>query len=421
MWRTLLVKLLACFPDKDRQSGFSTVGVVVAAGITMIGLTASMSMLDNRKTYLEILRMQNQTDMLELRLSSAGRSMSALAISAEKAGPGSDLYRCIVGQQCSSSLTFQPFDLYNAGGQRLSGKRLLNGGPCDGECPIAVQTEFAVNCGTGSSCTTPAEILTRYRVLKASAKYFGNREFKTRQGQVSVATFVCDEDEYVVGITSDGVIRCEKAIASRFTASCPAGTAAFGLSDKGLLKCSPVIDYCAEPLAFSYVLDTSGSMKSGGKIAAAKGSAVGFIDKLKNGDNGTLTTFNSTAKLNKGLSGDFNGLKSDVRGLKAGGRTNMSAGLKVAGDSLIGFKNGQKVAVFLSDGHHNTGDVNPVDQAKILKDAGIRIFSVGYGKSPDRNLLMQVASSPADYFDVQKAGDLQGMFNQLSEVVCRNK
>jgi Ca-activated chloride channel family protein len=97
----------------------------------------------------------------------------------------------------------------------------------------------------------------------------------------------------------------------------------------------------------------------------------------------------------------------------------MSAGLKVGGDSVMGMKNGEKVLVFLSDGRHNTGDVHPADQAKILKDNGIRIFTVGFGDDRDDNMLMRVASSPDDYFSAKNPGELKKAFGTLGKIMCR--
>lgn len=419
MWRKVLVKKFKR-PFHGAQSGISTIAMVVLSGISLVMVAGTVRMMDNRKTYLEIVRMNTSSNLLEKRIQNAGQSMLAMEISARAAGSGSSLYQCIIQRNCQSSITFERFNLYNAGRERLAGLKTLSGDQCEGECPIRVETFYSITCGDGvESCTEPSEIQTRYRIMKNSEKFFGNRDFPNRDGLVSLSTFACKEGEYITGISSDGVISCDKAIASRNTARCDPGSAAFGLSEDGLLKCIPVVDYCSANIAFSYVLDVSGSMNSGGKLNSAKNSGSAFIDRLKTGDQGSLTTFGNSAQLQVPVSKNFGQLKSSLNQVQARGGTNMSSGIKTGAESLEGVTNSAKVMVFLSDGHHNRGDVDPVQAARLVKDQGVRIYTVGFGKNPDRNRLMQIASSPADYYDATNAGNLNQVFNNLSQLLCR--
>ena len=97
----------------------------------------------------------------------------------------------------------------------------------------------------------------------------------------------------------------------------------------------------------------------------------------------------------------------------------MSAGLMMGAKELEGIKRDKKVMVFLSDGLHNTGDVDPVDAAKIVKDSGVRIFTIGFGKKADEDRLMRIASSPADYFKAENAGSLEQAFQSIADITCR--
>jgi hypothetical protein len=419
MCRKILVSIFTR-PFLGGESGASLASVVLLSGLMLTGVAGTLRFMDQRKTYLEIVRMQTRTDLFEAKLQNAARSMRAMEMSARAAGAGSALYQCVINQQCQSSSTFRRYRLMNAPRTALSGLKTLSGESCEGDCPMRVDTRYAIDCGAGvSNCNTPAEIRTRYRIAKNSSNFFGDRYFQERQGMASLASFTCDDEEYISSIASDGTLFCEKAIASRYSASCPKGSAAFGLNEKGLLKCVPIIDYCATPLGFSYVMDTSGSMRSSGKLVAAQNSAIDLVGGLKKGDRGAVTTFDSKASLKSGLTDNLGNIKGAIGNTRASGLTNMSAGLKVGGDSVMGMKNGEKVLVFLSDGRHNTGDVHPADQAKILKDNGIRIFTVGFGDDRDDNMLMRVASSPDDYFSAKNPGELKKAFGTLGKIMCR--
>jgi Ca-activated chloride channel family protein len=200
--------------------------------------------------------------------------------------------------------------------------------------------------------------------------------------------------------------------------SCPENTAAFGLALDGTFKCISVVDYCSESVYFSYVLDTSGSMKKG-KLGAASSSGRRIIKDLDRGDMASVTTFSSSAQLRAGASTKVDAVGNSLNGLRPRGSTNISEGMQLGGNTLSKLTKGAKVIVLLSDGMHNTGTVDPVDVARSFKDKGYRVFSIGFGEDADRTALRQMASSPVDFFAANDANDLKKAFDSISSVICR--
>lgn len=421
MWCKVLVKYLgACF-FPGREHGASTVAMVVTAGVTLVMVSGTVSMMDKRKTYLEIIRMQTRTDLLEQKLVNAATNMHAMEISARAAGTNSALYRCVVQRNCTSNPAFQRFPLHNPGRVNLSGLKTLSGEDCQGDCPIRVDTTYSILCGNGqSTCSEPAEIQTRYRIAKNSNSYFGGRDFEDRIALASLSTFVCEDGFFINSVTPDGSFLCDRAIGSIFDTQCQPGFAAYGLSSDGFIQCIPIVNYCANPLIFAYVLDTSSSMLLPGRITSARSSAVSFVSRLRSGDRASLTTFGTTARLVSGLSSNFSGTQQAINRVRPFGLTNMTEGLRIGGQSLASATNGNKAMIFLSDGHHNQGGLDPVTQARRIKEDGVRIFSVGVGRNIDRSRLRQIASSPADYHEVPQPATLPSTFARLSNTMCRN-
>ena len=393
--------------------------MVVISAVVMTTVGSTVAVLDKRKTYLEVIRMKTRIELTENQLRTSAKSLGSLKKSASK-NKGSALYRCLELGNCRDMDSYSKFTLYDAGGRRLSGRLNLNGEACQDNCPLEVRTSYQITCGGGASrCEQPADVRTQYVLAKGDGDQFGKRQFNGVEGVVSAATFACAENEYVTSISDDGRLTCSGPMASRFLSICPEGTAAYAMNEQGLFACSPVVDYCEEPIAFSYVIDTSGSMRKQAKLASAKTSSTGLLTKILKGDRASLTSYNTSAKNEAPLTTKGSDVVGALASLKAKGFTNMSAGLNMGAASLQGLERDKGVIVFLSDGHHNRGDQDPVAAAKAIKEQGIRIFTVGFGKKPDRDRLMKMASAPSDYLDAANAAGLDQAFAQITNVVCR--
>lgn len=103
------------------------------------------------------------------------------------------------------------------------------------------------------------------------------------------------------------------------------------------------------------VIDTSGSMNSSGRMAAAKSAANQFIDTLLGPDGapGTkiaVVSFEGAVYTRQGLTNNITALKSAVNALSANGGTYTQAGVRRAREILSGSNADYKNIVLLSDG-----------------------------------------------------------------------
>lgn len=139
-------------------------------------------------------------------------------------------------------------------------------------------------------------------------------------------------------------------------------------------------------------LDISGSMKEndfdgGGRylnrLEAVKRVVAKFVqDRL--GDRIGLAVFGTAAYLQCPLTTDH-ALLTQLVGLLqvgiAGEGTAIGDGLGVALKRLKEIKSDSKAIILLTDGANNSGEVNPLQAARIAKELGIKVHTIGIGSS----------------------------------------
>ncbi|MCJ7655692.1 MAG: VWA domain-containing protein, partial [Dehalococcoidia bacterium] len=175
--------------------------------------------------------------------------------------------------------------------------------------------------------------------------------------------------------------------------------------------------------------DRSGSM-SGSKIAGAKTAAKMFIDILEkpsgwwifktDRDKVGLVSFATSAILNLHLTSDFATAKSIINGFVASGNTNMGDALTKSINELNTNSRDATIPaiIYLTDGQTNTG----LSKQQILNtlvpqavNAGIFIYTLGYGSDADPAFLSQVASAGnGKYYFAPDAATLRQVYIDLS-------
>ena len=138
------------------------------------------------------------------------------------------------------------------------------------------------------------------------------------------------------------------------------------------------------------VLDVSNSMRAldfiydGQRIdrlTVLKNVVRDFIDR-RSGDRIGLIVFGSEAYTQCPLTLDKNTLKGYLKLIQpgiAGGETAIGDGIGIALKHLKEIKGKSKVVVLVSDGENNAGLLSPPAAAKISKDLGIKIYTIGIG------------------------------------------
>ncbi|MBM4041526.1 MAG: VWA domain-containing protein [Planctomycetes bacterium] len=177
------------------------------------------------------------------------------------------------------------------------------------------------------------------------------------------------------------------------------------------------------------VLDTSGSMddtwRGGRKLEAAVAAALEIVDIVEQESAAGagahqvgLVTFDTGAQTVIGMTSVWSVARDATTRVRAGGRTNLGAGLGAALDLLrhSGASSSTRVIILLSDGCSNVGLApeqilaSPVQWAA---QAGIRIYTVGFGEGRDldEGLLRAIAAQTGgQYAHASAPAALRGIY-----------
>lgn len=117
------------------------------------------------------------------------------------------------------------------------------------------------------------------------------------------------------------------------------------------------------------------------RIQAVKGVVADFIGR-RGYDRLGLVVFGSSAYLQAPLTFDHDFLKEVVRQLSvgyAGSGTAIGDGLGLAIKRIAPFPSESRAIILLTDGANNSGSVDPIKAARIARDLGIRVYTIGIG------------------------------------------
>jgi Ca-activated chloride channel homolog len=126
------------------------------------------------------------------------------------------------------------------------------------------------------------------------------------------------------------------------------------------------------------VIDISGSMNAGGKLAMSKKVAGEYIAQMRSNDQAGIIAFNNKVNLVQSVTTEHNVLQSAIDNLKAGNDTAMYDALMKATDELNPLS-GRKAIIILTDGLDNQSKNSPTDVLNSIGKSGLSISTIGLG------------------------------------------
>lgn len=132
------------------------------------------------------------------------------------------------------------------------------------------------------------------------------------------------------------------------------------------------------PLTTLLVMDVSGSMNNGGKLAAAKAAAQAYIDQMRPGDQAGLLTFNTKVTYVQPITTDHAALSQAIQNLTAKNDTAMFDALDQAAGILQGVS-GRKAIIVLSDGLDNQSKHTSAEVIQTVGTSSLSISTIGLG------------------------------------------
>jgi Ca-activated chloride channel family protein len=155
-----------------------------------------------------------------------------------------------------------------------------------------------------------------------------------------------------------------------------------------------------QPLALTFVVDVSGSMREGARLELVKHSLRLLVSQLDASDSISLIKFSNDAALLLPMTSARHKdlIESAIHPLQPDGSTNTEAGLRMGYEQALAAltPNAQNRVVLLTDGVANVGIVDPnalVQMVERQRKAGIYLNTVGVGmNNVNDNLLEQLAN-----------------------------
>ena len=149
-----------------------------------------------------------------------------------------------------------------------------------------------------------------------------------------------------------------------------------------------------KPANMYLVVDVSGSM-AGQKLDGVKEALITFIDQVEGDrDQLRLVTFSDEVNEVESLHGpqDKEALKAKIRALNSGGSTELYKAVTFAIDRLeeAGGQDRINAIIAMTDGK-TQGDIAVLDTKIRRANIPVLLFTVGYGKDADNNVLVRIA------------------------------
>lgn len=191
----------------------------------------------------------------------------------------------------------------------------------------------------------------------------------------------------------------------------------------------------AEGIDIAIVIDVSGSMSAadfGGqtRIGAVKRVVRDFVGGLKN-DRAGVVIFGSEALVLAPLTLDHEAVQQLAAPLEAdgrlvGGATAIGTGLATGLNLLRESPARSKVAILLTDGENNSGQIMPLDATKVAKMIGVRVYTIGAVPTAQRQrgsievdeaLMREMAETTGGrYFSAADETALRQIYDEIAQL-----
>ena len=171
-------------------------------------------------------------------------------------------------------------------------------------------------------------------------------------------------------------------------------------------------------LSVTIVIDVSGSMK-GEPLDRAKQAATEFAAQLGPNDEAALISFSDKVTPIVGLTKDRQKLTAAIAALQANGSTALYEAAQTSAFVAGAARSPRSAIVLLTDGENDA----PASQATadgaltVAKTAGVPIFTVGFGATPDAGYLQQLATATQGQYHAATTGTVSTVYADLATLL----
>lgn len=176
------------------------------------------------------------------------------------------------------------------------------------------------------------------------------------------------------------------------------------------------VDYTAvldevQMTSLCFVVDVSGSM-GGAPIEDVKSALNEFVRDMDRGQELSLVTFSSSASVNVPITSDKTQVQTGIAALHADGGTEIGEGIRVGTEALQQAK-GIRTMLLLTDGQSSLD----MDLAYQAKEAGITIYTIGFGDVNDQLLEEIATATGGQYIRADSSNELSSVYSSLGALI----
>ncbi len=176
----------------------------------------------------------------------------------------------------------------------------------------------------------------------------------------------------------------------------------------------------ATPVGIVLVIDTSGSMSTGGRLVQAKAAAAQFVERKLPNDQIALVTFANEPRVAVNFTADPTPLLGAIEGLQAGGETALWEGVRVGANLFAGRSELLPYLVVLSDGADTVSQSDAAAASAAARTVQAGVFAIaitGEGESDAPALRNLADDSGGTFAETRDAADLGRIYSELQGVL----
>jgi len=199
----------------------------------------------------------------------------------------------------------------------------------------------------------------------------------------------------------------------------------FEVRDNGLLR--PIIEFRSDrqsPVTLAILVDMSGSMDIGPKIAMARQAYESVLSQLRPNDEAALFTFDSSLHERQGFTHDLTRLRDGLSDFEPFGTTSLYDATAAAARRLADRSATHRAMVVLTDGIDTSSRLTASEVSGLAASIDVPVFIVATVPSVDQRVMMEAAerggkSETADLRDLAEwtGGRLQFASTMTETVV----
>jgi Ca-activated chloride channel family protein len=178
----------------------------------------------------------------------------------------------------------------------------------------------------------------------------------------------------------------------------------FEVRDNGQLR--PILSLQSDrrsPVSLAILLDISGSMRVGSKIAMARQAFDAVLNQLRDGeDEVALFTFDSSLHEQNGFTADLASLKNELWDFEAFGTTSLYDATAATARRLADRSGTHKAVIVLTDGLDTSSSLTASEVSGLASSIDVPVFVVATVPSLDQRVMLEAAphSDAADLRDL---------------------